>query len=296
MAEDYTRMWADLGLDLKAHDALLGVLGPLYEKTFMRQPVRPEGMKYFDFVMSEVHGLRIKELMDAKAAGRKVFGSFCVFVPEELILAVDGILVGLCAGAEFAPDEAEKLLPRNTCALIKSFFGFTLEKVCPYGAACDLIVGEATCDGKKKVIRAGTDQAKQPVAQLKPRQYAALSLTPIRYLRVDTAGFGDFAEGIRQNIYKVEEVDVVEQYADGTPVLPQQQELQENRLTLPSLPAVAMKVRQLIDQVQRQLPLGTEHHCLGNTGLLASLDIRGPLFRQVQPPGHRSISLFPHVV
>ena len=104
------------------------------------------------------------------------------------------------------------------------------------------------CDGKKKVIRAGTDQAKQPVAQLKPRQYAALSLTPIKFLRVDTGGFGDFAEGIRQNIYKVEEVDVVEQYADGTPVLPQQQELQENRLTLPSLPAVAMKVRQLIDQ------------------------------------------------
>ena len=150
MAEDYTRMWTDLGLDLKAHDALLGVLGPLYEKTFMQQPARPEGMKYFDFVMSEVHGLRIKELMDAKAAGRKVFGSFCVFVPEELILTVDGILVGLCAGAEFAPDEAEKLLPRNTCALIKGAFGFALAKVCPYLAAADVVVGENTCDGKKK--------------------------------------------------------------------------------------------------------------------------------------------------
>jgi benzoyl-CoA reductase/2-hydroxyglutaryl-CoA dehydratase subunit BcrC/BadD/HgdB len=150
MAEDYKRMWTDLGLDLKAHDALLGVLGPLYEKTFMQQPERPEGMKYFDFVMSEVHGLRIKELMDAKAAGRKVFGSFCVFVPEELILAVDGILVGLCAGAEFAPDEAEKLLPRNTCALIKGAFGFAIARVCPYLAAADVVVGENTCDGKKK--------------------------------------------------------------------------------------------------------------------------------------------------
>ncbi len=150
MAEDYTRMWTELGLDLKAHEALLGVLGPLYEKTFMQQPARPEGMKYFDFVMSEVHGLRIKELMDAKAAGRKVFGSFCVFVPEELILAVDGILVGLCAGAEFAPEEAEKLLPRNTCALIKGAFGFAAARVCPYLAAADVVVGENTCDGKKK--------------------------------------------------------------------------------------------------------------------------------------------------
>jgi len=150
MGEDYTQMWKDLGLDLNAHDALLGVLGPLYEKTFTRQSNRPEGMKYFDFVMSEVHGLRIRELMDAKAAGRKVFGSFCVFVPEELVLAVDGILVGLCAGAEFAPAEAEKLLPRNTCALIKGAFGFAIARVCPYLAAADVIVGENTCDGKKK--------------------------------------------------------------------------------------------------------------------------------------------------
>jgi benzoyl-CoA reductase/2-hydroxyglutaryl-CoA dehydratase subunit BcrC/BadD/HgdB len=143
-------MWRDLGLDLNAHDSLLGVLGPLYETTFIGQSNRPEGMKYFDFVMSEVHGLRIKELMDAKAAGRRVFGSFCVFVPEELILAVGGILVGLCAGAEFAPAEAEKLLPRNTCALIKGAFGFAIAKVCPYLAAADVIVGENTCDGKKK--------------------------------------------------------------------------------------------------------------------------------------------------
>ena len=150
MDNEYTQMWTDLGLDLKAHSALLNILGPLYEKTFMRQSARPEGMKYFDFVMSEVHGLRIKELMDAKAGGRKVFGSFCVFVPEELVLAVDGILVGLCAGAEFASDEAEKLLPRNTCSLIKGAFGFALAKVCPYLAASDVVVGENTCDGKKK--------------------------------------------------------------------------------------------------------------------------------------------------
>ncbi len=150
MGEDYTRMWTELGLDLKAHNSLLGVLGPLYEATFTRQANRPEGMKYFDFVMSEIHGLRIKELMDAKAAGRKVFGSFCVFVPEELVLAIDGILIGLCAGAEFAPAEAEKLLPRNTCALIKGAFGFAITKVCPYLEAADVIVGENTCDGKKK--------------------------------------------------------------------------------------------------------------------------------------------------
>ncbi len=147
---DYTQMWSDLGLDLKGHDALLSVLGSAYSDIFLSQKNRPGGMKYFDFVMSEVHGLRIKELMDAKAEGRKVIGSYCVFVPEELILAVDGVSVGLCAGAEFNFEGAEELLPRNTCALIKSAFGFKLGKVCPYLEASDVVVGENTCDGKKK--------------------------------------------------------------------------------------------------------------------------------------------------
>jgi benzoyl-CoA reductase/2-hydroxyglutaryl-CoA dehydratase subunit BcrC/BadD/HgdB len=150
MSVDYHPMWKSLGLDLEAHDVLLGVLGPLYEQTFTTQTNRPAGMSYFDFVMSEVHGLRIQELLDAKQAGRKVVGAFCTFVPEEIVLALDGVMVGLCAGAEFATAEAERYLPRNTCALIKGFFGFALARVCPYLAASDVIIGENTCDGKKK--------------------------------------------------------------------------------------------------------------------------------------------------
>jgi hypothetical protein len=91
MSQQYVDMWKGLGLDIAAHDMLLSVLGQAYTDIFLSQKDRPAGMGYFDFVMSEVHGLRIKELMDAKAEGRKVVGSFCVFVPEELILAVDGI-------------------------------------------------------------------------------------------------------------------------------------------------------------------------------------------------------------
>ncbi|MBP7526523.1 MAG: 2-hydroxyacyl-CoA dehydratase [Syntrophorhabdaceae bacterium] len=147
---DYTQMWSELGLDLKGHEALLSILGGAYQDIFLSQKNRPEGMKYFDFVMSEVHGLRIKELMDARAQGRIVVGSYCVFVPEEFILAVDGVSVGLCAGAEFNFEGAEEVLPRNLCALIKSAFGFKLGLVCPYVEASDIIVGENTCDGKKK--------------------------------------------------------------------------------------------------------------------------------------------------
>jgi benzoyl-CoA reductase/2-hydroxyglutaryl-CoA dehydratase subunit BcrC/BadD/HgdB len=150
MSTDYRPMWEDLGLDLNAHDALLGVLGKAYQDIYLSQKNRPAGMAYFDFVMSEVHGLRIKELMDEKQAGRKIIGSYCVFVPEEIVLAANATLVGLCSGADFAVEDVEKLLPRNTCALIKSSFGFKIGKVCPYLESADMVVGENTCDGKKK--------------------------------------------------------------------------------------------------------------------------------------------------
>jgi len=111
-------------------------------------------MDYFDFVVSEIHGLRVKEIMDARKAGKKGVGTFCVYVPEELVLAAGGIYIGLCAGAEVGTPQAEQYLPRNTCALIKAFFGFKLSNLCPYVEVTDLIIGETTCDGKKKAYEA----------------------------------------------------------------------------------------------------------------------------------------------
>jgi benzoyl-CoA reductase/2-hydroxyglutaryl-CoA dehydratase subunit BcrC/BadD/HgdB len=150
MSNDYTGMWQTLGLDLAAHDQLLEVLGQGYQQVFLAQEKRPQGMEYFNFVMSEVHGLRIKELVDGQKEGVKVVGSYCVFVPEEIVRAAGATLVGLCSGADFATEDVETILPRNTCALIKSSFGFKLGKVCPYLESADMIVGENTCDGKKK--------------------------------------------------------------------------------------------------------------------------------------------------
>lgn len=150
MAKDYTSMWKDLDINLAAHNGLLSVLSDAYRNIYLSQKNRPEGMKYFDFVISEVHGLRIEEIVEAKKEKRKVIGTFCVYVPEELVLSVDGVCIGLCAGAEVGSDEAEKYIPRNTCALIKAFMGFKVAGLCPYVQTADLIVGETTCDGKKK--------------------------------------------------------------------------------------------------------------------------------------------------
>lgn len=170
MAEaTYKEMWEKLDLDLEAHDALLQVLGKFYGDIYLSQQGRLQGAEYLDFVLSEVHGLRIKELQDAKAQGRKIIGSFCVFVPEELNLAADAVHVGLCAGADAGREAAETLVPRNTCALIKSFVGFKLARLCPFTESCDLVVGETTCDGKKKTYEAFAEHVNMYVMEV-PQQ------------------------------------------------------------------------------------------------------------------------------
>lgn len=147
---DWRQMWTDLDMDLEKHDILMNVLGQIYDDLFISQHDRPEGMGYYDFVMTELHGLRVKELMDMKEQGKKVVGTFCVFVPEEIVVGSGNACIGLCAGADFTVPDGEAVLPRNICSLIKSLMGFKLAKICPYFQATDLVVGETTCDGKKK--------------------------------------------------------------------------------------------------------------------------------------------------
>jgi benzoyl-CoA reductase/2-hydroxyglutaryl-CoA dehydratase subunit BcrC/BadD/HgdB len=149
--EDYHGMWAELGLDLERHDEFLAGLGPAYQEIYLNQESRPKGMEYFDFVTSEVHGLRIKELLKLKKKGHKIVGTFCVYVPEEIVMAVGGVWVGVCGGAQFSIPDAERILPRNLCPLIKSAFGFMEAKTSPYYQVPDICIGESTCDGKKKV-------------------------------------------------------------------------------------------------------------------------------------------------
>jgi len=138
-------------MDIEKHGQLLNGLGQYYGSAVMSQKNRPKKMDYFDFVVSEVHGLRIKELNDLRAQGKKVIGAFCIYAPEELAYAADATMVGLCGGADFSVPDAEAVLPRNLCPLIKSFYGFKLNRTCPYFQSSDLVVGETTCDGKKKV-------------------------------------------------------------------------------------------------------------------------------------------------
>lgn len=94
----------------------------------------------------------VLNLQAAKAAGRPVVGEFCIYSPMELAMAAGAIPVSLCGTKNDAIPAAETVLPRSICPLIKSSFGFALQDSCPYLAASDLIVGDTTCDGKKKMF------------------------------------------------------------------------------------------------------------------------------------------------
>ena len=92
--------------------------------------------------------LAIKEINDT---GIPVIGVFCTYFPQELALAMGAAVVGLCSMSDETIPEAEKDLPGNLCPLIKSSYGFAKSDKCPFFYFSDLIVGETTCDGKKKM-------------------------------------------------------------------------------------------------------------------------------------------------
>ncbi|MBR0469172.1 MAG: 2-hydroxyacyl-CoA dehydratase, partial [Mogibacterium sp.] len=155
---DNQKMWAELGMNLEMHDMLCEVLPGAIGDVFMSQENRPAAMDYFDMVLADVHGLRPAELVEFRKNGGKVFGTFCDYVPDEVIFAAGGIATGLCAGSQFWVPGGERYLPANTCPLIKAMLGARFDKTCPFYRLADVYIGETTCDGKKKAYEIlGTD-------------------------------------------------------------------------------------------------------------------------------------------
>ena len=92
--------------------------------------------------------LAVKE---AKEKGIPVVGSYCTYFPKELPMAIGAAAVSLCSMSGETIEVAEQDLPKNLCPLIKASYGFAKTDKCPYFYFSDLIVGETTCDGKKKM-------------------------------------------------------------------------------------------------------------------------------------------------
>ncbi len=86
------------------------------------------------------------------AQGRPIVGIMCEFTPRELIMAGGGVPVCLCGGSAAPIATAEEELPPGLCPIIKSTYGYHLERANPFLELADLVISETTCDGKKKMF------------------------------------------------------------------------------------------------------------------------------------------------
>ena len=113
----------------------------------------------------------------AKAEGRPVVGILCEYTPRELILAAGGVPVCLCGGSAETVAAAEEDLPATLCPLIKSTYGYHVEKANPFLEMADLVVAETTCDGKKKMYELMARSRPMCVLELpqKPHEPDAMS-------------------------------------------------------------------------------------------------------------------------
>jgi benzoyl-CoA reductase/2-hydroxyglutaryl-CoA dehydratase subunit BcrC/BadD/HgdB len=103
----------------------------------------------------EAYPGRVEQLKEVRRGGKKIVGTFCLYVPDEVIFAAGADRVILCGGRTNTIPIAEEFLPRNICPLIKSSFGAIVNSssngavACPHFRSVDAVVAEATCDGKK---------------------------------------------------------------------------------------------------------------------------------------------------
>lgn len=126
---DNRKMWSDLGMNLELHDQLCEVLPQAFGDVFLSQENRPESMDYYNMVVADIHGIRPAELIEHQKKGGKVFGTFCVYVPDEVIFAADAIATGLCGGSQFwVPGGRES----TSYQYLSSDQGFCGSKTGPY--------------------------------------------------------------------------------------------------------------------------------------------------------------------
>jgi benzoyl-CoA reductase/2-hydroxyglutaryl-CoA dehydratase subunit BcrC/BadD/HgdB len=157
----------------------------------MYTPIK--SLEYFQ----DMYEVRLAQLQQEREEGRKIVGTLCLYVPDEIIFAAGADRIILCGGKTETIPRAEESLPRNICPLIKSSFGALVDACCGGDLACphtglvDVVVAEATCDAKKKTYEILPQYKKTYVLDLpqKPESSEARA-----YFLSELRKFGRFME------------------------------------------------------------------------------------------------------
>src|SRR4030067_2519419 len=111
---------------------------------------RPEAMQYFDEI-ANFFGQREKEIQAEKENGKKGIGYFCMFAPQELILAADAIPVRVNSGWYDTAKLGDRIVPVEVCPIIRSTIGAKMIGLSPYLELSDALISVLTCDGMTKL-------------------------------------------------------------------------------------------------------------------------------------------------
>lgn len=112
------------------------------------QPTVAEPLDWFENMVGNCYEFATQSVEN----GVPLVGIMCEYTPREIIMAAGALPVCLCGGSQQTVKVAEKVLPASLCPLIKSTYGYHLEQSNPFLEMSSLVVGETTCDGKKKIF------------------------------------------------------------------------------------------------------------------------------------------------
>ncbi|MDY6856165.1 MAG: double-cubane-cluster-containing anaerobic reductase [Thermodesulfobacteriota bacterium] len=104
-----------------------------------------------DKTIGEVRSDVALDIEMAKEKGTKVVGCLCSYFPQEMVRAAGAISVGLCGTTEEKIELAEEIIPADQCPMVKATYGRAISGNCLLFPLTDCIVGETTCDGRKKM-------------------------------------------------------------------------------------------------------------------------------------------------
>jgi benzoyl-CoA reductase/2-hydroxyglutaryl-CoA dehydratase subunit BcrC/BadD/HgdB len=110
---------------------------PIFDDAYVGEPPAKRALAYIE---------------QQRNLGKHVVGAYCGYAPVELMMAHDIVPAVLCAFSNSTIETAEATLPANLCPLIKSSYGFIEQDTCPFYWASEAVIGETTCDGKKKMF------------------------------------------------------------------------------------------------------------------------------------------------
>jgi benzoyl-CoA reductase/2-hydroxyglutaryl-CoA dehydratase subunit BcrC/BadD/HgdB len=168
----------------------------------------PDTLRNLDYFQKS-YDVRIGQLMEKRAKGIKVVGTFCLFVPDEIIFAAGADRIVLCGGRTDTIARAEQSLPRNICPLIKSSFGAIVDACCGGNLSCqhvrlvDVVVAEATCDGKKKMYELLPEYLPTYVLDLPQKPGSPEAIT---YFLSELRKFGKYLEDLTGNAIREDEL------------------------------------------------------------------------------------------